>query len=349
LDRSREPIGQVTRPPRFRLALTGSMQTPFDTTGVDCEALRELPGGRLILRDLNGDQVPDFVIGTETGIGVFLNEPDGVRQMLDFGGPYRRGALINVGTADFNGDGRVDLVASWDSPVAESGIDISVMTVLFVQSADGALTEQGRRTSDIIAAAPEGPFIPGYFAVGKFDDGVSAILRRWVPQHERRFALQTRFGSEDRELLLPDEVEDEIDFVFTLNASGNDRLLAVGRDAAYVLTFEGNALDLVTQVALAFPGFHVSHEGGGGPERPSMFTYDIDRDGDLDFLETNVERTQLALHLNFGNQQLDAAQLFDVTIRGGAELPFLRLGPGTAIVGNAISESPPAVYTLITK
>jgi hypothetical protein len=42
-------------------------------------------------------------------------------------------------------------------------------------------------------------------------------------------------------------------------------------------------------------------------------------------------------------------QRFDVTVRGSAEQPFLQLGPGSAIVGNAISDRAPAVYTLITK
>jgi hypothetical protein len=45
-------------PPRFRLALSGPPPDIFDFWDSDCEALRELPTGRLFLRDLDGDAVP---------------------------------------------------------------------------------------------------------------------------------------------------------------------------------------------------------------------------------------------------------------------------------------------------
>jgi hypothetical protein len=267
-------------PARFRLALTNAPRDAFNTSNRDCEALQQLPPGRLLLRDLNGDDVPDFIIGTSNGIRAFLNEAEGVRQVLDFTGPYTRGALINVGTADIDADGRVDLVTSWDSPIAETGIDISTATVLFVQGEDGSFVERARRTSAFLAAEGQRPFMPGYFAVGSFDTSASAVLRVYDPAEPRIFAVQTRFGDDDTELYLPAEVDDAIDYFFALpSASGHHLLLAVGRAASYVLELGAREVSVVTSQPLAFPGPHFSHEGGGGPERPLVFAYDVDRDG----------------------------------------------------------------------
>lgn len=338
-----------TEPPRFRLAATGSMVAPFDTYDVDCEALQLLPAGRLLLRDLDDDQVPDFVIGTPFGVRAFVNEPQGVRQVLEFASPGLKGSLINVGTSDLDGDGRLDLVIGWDSVASLNDTGFSVTLAAFAQAADGSLAELGRRTAEYTFSARARDPYTGYFAVGNFD-GAPSVVSIVIDDERTRFAVQTRFGEDDRDISLPEDIDDQVDFVFALPSRGaEDRLLAVGRVASYVLELAAGKVSVVTSQPLVFPGIHASHELGGGPESPRLFAYDIDRDGDLDFLETNAERTQLALRQNLDGQELDAAQLFDADVNGRSETPFIQLGPGSAIVAKARSQSPPAVYTLIRK
>jgi hypothetical protein len=73
------------------------------------------------LRDLNRDGVPDFVIGSMTGISAVLNLPGARPEFLHYDWPSDpkygepSGATItDVAVGDFDGDGRDDIAASYD-------------------------------------------------------------------------------------------------------------------------------------------------------------------------------------------------------------------------------------------
>jgi hypothetical protein len=103
----------------------------------------------------------------------------------------------------------------------------------------------------------------------------------------------------------------------------------------------------VAEAALVFDGGS-SHELGGGSESPRHFVYDIDRDGDLDFLESGPLGSGLALHINFANQRFDLPQILDVDVRSGSEAPFVQVGPVGGIIGHPRAGEPDsAIYVLV--
>jgi hypothetical protein len=341
-------------PPRFRLAMSAPPPNVFDFRPTECPALEQLPAGRLFLRDLDADSVPDLVVGTTRGVHAFLNHEAGLVPVLDYEFPTigLLGSVINVGAVDLDGDERVDLIVGFDvlRQDGEPSIDVGVRS--YPQQTDGQF-RQGElfwaNSSSGLAFNHE-PYA-GYLAVGRFGSSEigNAIM---VSRNEMRpvgtVGDRTVFdGAAPVPLLVP-EVDEQIFQLLSLPTRlGHAYLLAVGGSNLWVLDLSVNPPRLVTREPLAVRGGY-SHEIGGGPERPRYFLYDLDHDGDADFLEQQPDGP-LFVHANDSNQQFSEARPYEVTVSGGAESPFLTVGPGSGIVAHPDPSDPrQAVYTLMS-
>ncbi len=312
---------------------------------MDCPALAQLPAGRLLLRDLNGDGVPDFVVATADGLHAFLNERAGTREVLSYlssstmAGP----ALLALGTIDLTGDSRTDLLASFARPPGELGVDL----LAFVQDEQGAFRPQtpGAPSADLLKL-PEAPYT-GAFAVGQFGATrpPSVILLADETAATSASVVQTSLGRDAQRLAFPN-VPEPIQEVFSLPTRRKEHFLAVvAGQNFYVLDLGHTPARLMQSRRLWFGGSPVG-EPRPGSSRPQHFWYDVDRDGDLDFCESG--ETQLALHLNLDNLAFDEPQVLDVDVRSSAEAPFIQVGPGAGLVARAApTQRAAAVYVLL--
>jgi hypothetical protein len=349
---------QQATPPRFRLLLTSRPPDVFDFVESDCAALRELPSGRLFLRDLDGDGVQDFVVGTNDGVEAFLNRAEGVRRVLDYHmSPTVRAPLINLGLADLNGDEQADLVASFDRVISDTTFDYELRVQAFVQ-------EQARFwpglslsmiTSGLMMVEP-GMLYTAYLTTGKFrpDERDSALVVAQNPLSSSfRFVQQTRFAKDDAVQLRSGFGQHTHQVLAVPRPGAHALVVAVGEFDFFLLDLNSPGADpahsepgIVAQGALQF-GSGPSHELGGGAENQRYFVYDIDRDGDLDFMECAMDGGRLALHLNSGNQTFELPQILDVDVAGSVEAPFIQLGPIAAFIGRTRTQRAQAIYTLI--
>lgn len=91
-------------------------------TPTSSRALGAEPRGSIALAHFDSDLLPDAAVATDRGIGISLGSPDGT-----FGEPqYLLGAQRVVVAADFNHDGRADLIASNAGMDSEFGSQIHV-------------------------------------------------------------------------------------------------------------------------------------------------------------------------------------------------------------------------------
>jgi hypothetical protein len=337
--------------PRYRLARTvpEPNPNPFDFEDADCAQLAELPVGRLFLRDLDADGVPDFVVGTTRGLQAFLNHEAGLEPVLDF--EFRSSALsaaiINVGAVDLDDDGRIDLVAGFDLLDGDLSIDVGVLS--FLQQPDGSLAIGGRFTAQDPPVFRHPPYA-GYLAVGRFgshEQGSAILVRGITTDSQGTVGDQTRFdGALPVPVVVP-EVDEKIFQLLSLPTSlGHAYLLAVGSDSFFVLDLSMTPPRLVTRVPLFSEG-STSHEIGGGPESPRYFLVDLDHDGDQDFVE-HSRLNQLTVHPNLANQGFAPEQQIGTYLATQVEAPFLEVGPGSAYVTSASADNAlPFAYTLI--
>lgn len=329
---------------RYRLLLSGRPPDVLAFSEVDCAALDELPYGRLLLRDLDADGVPDFVIGIERGIVAFLNHPQGLEQVLDFSfaSPNARAALINLEAIDLDADGRVELLAGFDRIFSEAEIAFETGVVSFFQTADGSFV-QGESVSSPWSAANGSILYSGYFTAGRFGDSRAASALIAVSRSGSVVAHETSFAKDGSHRDFVSSNAESIIQLFALpRGDGRDLLGTIGGKAVHVIDVADQQRELFSS-ALDMDG-NSSHEFGGGPESPRYFFVDIDRDGDEDFLERTA--TGLRLQVNLENAAFASPQLLDSVPTWGSENPFINVGPATAIVAEAEEDPPARVYTL---
>jgi hypothetical protein len=351
-------LDEQASPARFRLLLTSPPPGVLELVETDCAALRSLPAGRLLLRDLDGDGVEDFVVGAQGGVFAYLNHEDGLVEVLSYQAPSPtvRAPLINLGVADLNDDEQADLVVGFDRLLSEATAEFEIRVVPFLQ--EGGRFVAGPALASLFSSgAPESTLLyTGNLTAGRFkpeESGTALLVGRPLAASGFRSFFETRFdGSEPT---APHAVlEEQAQQLFEVPRAGAISLvLAVGQTefglVEYSAPLPSNPQTwgpaLVTKGDLSFLGT-ASHELGGGGESPRHFVYDVDRDGDLDFLESDPASPQLALHVNHANQSFDAPQLLDVDVWGGAESPFLQVGPVGAIVGRTPGAGA-AVYVFV--
>ena len=352
-------LDREASPPRFRLLLTSQPPDVLELVESDCGALRSLPAGRLLLRDLDGDSVQDFVIGGERGVFAYFNREEGLEEVLSHAwpSPTDRAPLINLGLADLNGDEQADLVLSVDRVFGEGISDFEMRVVAFLQEEGGFAAGQ-TLLAGFSGEPAEGSFLySGYLTAGRFkpeQSGTALLIGYTQSPSNSDSLLEARFnGSEPRPLraLLGEPMQQVL---AVPRADALSLALVVGETQFGLVEFSDPLPSnpqtfgpkLVTQGKLAFRA-GPSHELGGGSESPRHFVYDVDRDGDLDFLESNPADAKLALHVNHDNQTFDAPQLLDITVWGEAETPFIQVGPRAAIIGAAGADGAgAAVYIL---
>jgi FG-GAP-like repeat len=352
-DLSSDLLYMSTQALRFHLLVTSPPPNVFDYREVDCPALASLPSGRLLLRDLDADGVPDFVIGVSGGLQIFLNRPDGVEQVLDYTfPPNSANSLLNAGVADLNGDHRPDLVVGYDRTTSPPIIAFELGVWSFLQQPDGSF-QAGQSLVTAHAGGSPDPASPwqvgGYLAAGRFgsDDHGSVVMTGTnIILSSVPLGIRSQFDGKEPSILHAPVQTPALELFSLPKGDGHDYLLSVSVKTLDVLDLSQPQPQLVSSQALAFDG-GISHELGGGSEQPRYFLYDIDGDGDEDFFERDPASARFALHLNLGKGMLDAAQVFELQLENQAERPFVRIGPGGGVVGQPDPrELGSAIYSL---
>jgi hypothetical protein len=347
---------------RYRLLVSSPAPDVLNLKETSCEALDELPVGRMFLRDLDADGVADFVIGLEGGVVAFLNRPEGLEQVLDFrfAGATERAELISLDTIDLNGDDRQDLVVGYDRLKSEASLMFDTGALSFVQGADRQFIAGGSVTSNWTAASTEEPYgFAGYFAAGHFrrSGAPSVIVPGYEHESDQSIAVETDLapGSAPKKVLIADPPE-AVHEVFALpHTDGLDLLAVVGNAVFHVMDLRDGAPSELYSVALAYPGGQ-SHELGGGAESPRYYFFDIDSDGDKDFLERSRELPrELTLHVNLANAAFAAPQVLAAGTASSAEAPFVNVGPVRGVIDEVYDgavpgdyRGTPTIYTLVS-
>ncbi len=345
---------------RYRLLVSTNAPQALDLREVECETLAKLPVGRLFLRDLDADGALDFVIGLPTRIVAFLNHRASVQQVLDFAlpGDTERLQLINLDTIDLDRDGKVDLVVGFDRLQSEAELTFDTGVLSLFQRADNDFSEADMVSSAWIRSpSPSGRFqYSGYVTAGRFRrDGTSHVIAAGYDDdagEDVAIELRPGAGVAPSRLTLP-ELSDSVREVFALPTDdGLDLLAVVGDRAFHMLDLREAEASLMYAVPLAFTG-GTTHELGGGPESPRYYFYDLDHDGDEDFLERSADYPRrLAIHVNLSNAAFAPPQLLDIGAASAAEAPFVDVGPARGVVDELMTSREggvvfqPAIHTL---
>ena len=335
---------------RFRLLLSGAPPNIFDYTETTCSALEQLPAGRrLFLRDLDDDAVPDFIVATNLGVKAFLNHPHGLEPVLDSVVASSPVAIINLDTADLDGDGRTDLVLSYDHDKAANDIWFASGIVMFQQNQDGTFAETIRSYTGYATDDQTGQIYTGYFAVGPFGPAKqTTVVATAIGDSEDFAELPFLVG---QGIVAPEVVDSINQLANVRDSDGSEYLGAIGFNNFYLLDASVTPARVAFQGSLAYAGnFSAPHYGS--QDLPRFFFYDFDHDGDDDFFESKdgparPDQPELALHINLGGQLFAEPQRFPIHLNNTTDAPFLLVGPGSGLVTSPDAIEPKsAAYTL---
>lgn len=333
----------------FRLLVSKIGGAELPITPLDCPELEALPPGRLFLRDVNADEVPDFIIATSDGLVIAQNLPEGFVPVLMFSWPLHWAALELV-SGDFDDNGALDLAIAYDRLTGDATGAIG--TISFFQGLDGKFME-GTHSEVAFGGGQNDPLLPsGDLAAGRFR---SELWELFVPA-ARGFDLTDGYLGElvshGDVLQLGDEIHTEMarpGIGWPLRSLAVE--LGAGLDSLAILSdMQLDIFDLDRDLArprmalqTVFAHRALTHELGGGDEVPQQWFVDVDRDGDLDFVEASAEG--FAVHGNLANQAFATPVTFQGNVSTGAESPFFRVGPITGVIANSITNSP-CIHTI---
>lgn len=153
--------------------------------------------------DFNGDGITDYVIGnnksfagSRTGITVFLGNPDGSLQTgVPHGGELTNGVLSHVAVADFNKDGKLDIVAS---DLANGGVQV------FFGNGDGTFQQPGNPiptdtqttyvSTSVVVGDFNGDSYPDIAVVNSYNSGANFDVGVLINNKQGGFTLQTPYA-----------------------------------------------------------------------------------------------------------------------------------------------------------
>ena len=351
---------------------------------VDCDALREVPWGRTVVRDVDADGVFDIVVNQNEAHGfasgevdrfvVLLNRPSGFVLALDHAWPedtsISQTALLDVATGDFDDDGSRDVAFGYDrgfQRVGSTEFELAMGATLFLGTPrEPELHVAATLTEPYGSGAP---FTTGKLTVLPSPDGpLALVLVQTRPRSDDAQAASVKLVRYDGSTFVEETTSVEASLARLGPFEGPFEAWTLPIDEgkfAVGLLYESE----IRFHALGTPGnptLHVQptvrmHERnnavGGGPETRDRFMVDVEGDGDLDFVEfapwdASMVTTPLAIHPNSGGVAFGDARLVDADInlsRGYAETPFASVGDaGAAIFVNdeAVDGTSPTVQAL---
>jgi hypothetical protein len=286
----------------FRLFLSQSDGDAVFFEATDCGLLLDAPVRSVFARYLNADGVPDLVVGTAFGIRIFLNLPDGLREVgsLLFDDPDASLALLDVAIGNWGTPELRDVFVGFD--VALGGFELRSGFARF-QARDGE-TEYTASTPLTTTGftAPGGPGIEsGYItSLPRKDrsDMFTVLLQRpgalgWLWDEEGTTIVPTPAGvSEETSLARIARVGPQVTLA-----------LGTQQDITFYALPERPSESpprLITTALMAFPP--LDRELGGGARRHSRFLVDLDADGDEDIVEIGRRESTGGLELVFQKQ-----------------------------------------------
>jgi hypothetical protein len=251
-----------------------------------CELTLGAPVRSVFVRHLNADMIPDLVVGTQFGILVLLNLPDGLRGVgsLDFGDAADTSvALLDVAVGNWGTPGLRDVFVGFDAALGE-GINLRMGVARF-QARDGETeyTASTPLTTDILEPHEfgiESGYITGLPRADR-TDMFSVLLERpgslgWLWDEQGTTIVPT-----------PPGVSENTSLARTARI-GDTAALALGTDqdiAFYALPERPSDSPPahLTTALMVFPA--AGREFGGGARQHNRYLIDLDADGDDDIVE----------------------------------------------------------------
>jgi hypothetical protein len=303
----------------------------------DCEALSVLPYGRVFVRDLNRDEVPDLVIGTsslegvpprrgDTGVRAFVNSPSGFVEVLHQQWPDARElgktTLLDVAVADLNDDGAglQDIALGYDR-VSGEALRAEVGALLFEGSAAGpAYLEPARKWSGPLPGLSDVPTANGQLAVGRVGEQNALVIGQAVReqtgvQHALLVRPQRAGGFLETSLELPEPTAPDVwhgqgPFDLWLMPFFDTNVLCAvyaGHLMVYDIEARGvGPLPVLLQQQLRAE-HRIERTPGGGVVMQERLFMDLEGDGDTDFLEmisaTEEHAADLVIHTSTANDR----------------------------------------------
>jgi hypothetical protein len=254
-----------------------SKELKFDA--VDCDIPLDITYTKIFARDLDGDGAPDWIVGTPTGVKVFANQPDGLREVGSYEFGFNLTASIqDVATASFDAAGPQQIAVGLTLSNADQQTPGEPYILFFAGSGSGRTLSY--QTTQVSTATDS-----GYVATVTVGDGQAFFGIDTTPSYGRVWD-----GSSSAVLPLP---------VFNVSPESFVGSALVGTSSTVAVGFQ-NEVAFYTVPSLDEPPvtagnattyfyFNAAKQPTTGERRYARFLRDLDRDGTSDLVETGTD------------------------------------------------------------